>query len=55
MKIWNVELIAGGKTLAGVKIQREIFQGDTLSPLQFVIAMMPLNEIFRKCMREATN
>ena len=31
------------------KIQRSIFQGDALSPLQFIIAMMPLNHILRKC------
>ena len=43
-----VELIAGGKSLAEVKIQRGIFQGDTLSPLLFVIAIMSLNHILRK-------
>ena len=32
-----------------VKIQRGIFQGDTLSPLLFVIAMMPFNHIHDKC------
>ena len=42
----KVELIAGGKTL---EIQGGIFQGDTLSPLLFVIAMMPLNPILRTC------
>ena len=36
MKIWRVELTAGGK--------RGIFQGDALSPLLLVIAMIPLNE-----------
>ena len=44
-----MELTVGGKTLAGVKIQRDIFQGNALSPLLFVIAMMPLNRILRKC------
>ena len=37
------------KTLAQVKIQKGIFHGDALSPLQFVIAIMPLNYIPRKC------
>ena len=44
----RVELTEGGKILSEVKTQRGIFQGDALSPLQFVIAMIPLNNIFRK-------
>ena len=48
MKKWRVELTAGGKSLAEVKIQRGIFQGDALSPLLFVTVMMPLNHIIRK-------
>ena len=39
MKNWFVELDVGGKTLAEVKIESWIFQGDSLSPLQFVITM----------------
>ena len=49
MKIWRVELTAGGRKLADAKIQRVIFQGDAISPLLFIIAMMPLNHILRKC------
>ena len=49
MKTWGVGLTAGGRSLAEAKIQRGIFQGDTLSPLIFLIAMMPLNTILRKC------
>ena len=49
MKTWKGELAAGGKSLAEAKIQRGIFQGDALSPFQFIIAMMPLNHIVRKC------
>ena len=49
MQTWRVELTAGEKNFAEVKIQRGIFQGDALSPLLFVIAMMPLNNILKKC------
>ena len=49
MKNWRVELTAGGKSLAETKIQRGIFQGDAQSPLLFIIAMIPLNLIVRKC------
>ena len=49
METWRVELTAGEKSLAEAKIQKGIFQVDALSPLLFVIAMMPLNHIHRKC------
>ena len=49
MKTWSVELTAGGRSLAEAKIQRVIFQGDALSPLLFIIAMMQLNHEHRKC------
>ena len=49
MKTWRVEVTAGGRSIAETKIQRGIFQGDAQSPLLFIIAMMPLNQILRKC------
>ena len=49
IKTWRVELIARGESLAETKIQRGIFQGDALSPLLLLIAMMPLNHVLRKC------
>ena len=49
MKTWRVELTEGERSLAETKIQRGIFQGDALSPLLFIIAMMSLNHILRKC------
>ena len=49
MQNWIVELTAGGKSLAEIKIQRGIFLEDAQSPLILVIAMVPLNHILRKC------
>ena len=49
MKTWRVELTAGGRSKAEAKIHRGIFQGDAISPLQFIISMMSLNHILRKC------
>ena len=37
------------RSLAEGNIQRDIFQGDGLSLLLFIIAIMPLNHILRKC------
>ena len=48
MKTWRVELTTGGRSLAEVKIQRGIFQGDALSALLFLIAMMSLTHTLRK-------
>ena len=47
MKNWRVEVTTRGKSLAEVKIKRGIFQVDTLSPLIFVIVIMPLNYMLR--------
>ena len=52
MKTRRVELTAGRRSLAEAKIQRDIFQEDALSPLLFIIAMVPLNHILRKCAAE---
>ena len=46
---WKVELATQGQTLAVVETLMKIFQRDSLLPLQFIIANMPLNYILRKC------
>ena len=45
---WETELRSGNERLGTVKIKRGIFQGDSLSPLLFVLALIPLSLILRK-------
>ena len=42
MKQWNTDLTASNQRLGNVKIRRGTFQGDSLSPLLFVLVMIPL-------------
>ena len=44
----TVELTTDGESLAKRKIQRGIFHKDALSPLLFLIAMIPFNERLRQ-------
>lgn len=48
IKNWKLELTSSGVSLGEVNIRRGIFQGDSLSPLLFVICMMPLTMVLRK-------
>ena len=41
-------LCSGNSELGEVEIKRGIFQGDPLSPLVFVLALIPLSLILRK-------
>ena len=43
----NINLTSCGEYLAKVDITVGTFQGDTLSPLLFVICMIPLTQILR--------
>ena len=48
MEKWRVLLYSGNSELDEVEIKRGIFQGDSLSPLVFVLALIPLSLILRK-------
>ena len=47
MKLWLVELISGEINLGEVNIRQGIFQGDSLSPLLFVVCLLPFTHILR--------
>ena len=48
MKKWKLLLNSNGSDLCEVDVKRGIFQGDRLSPLIFVICMIPLYLLLRK-------
>ena len=48
MEKWKVMLCPGNSGLGQVEIKQGIFQGDSLSPLVFVLALIPLSLILRK-------
>ena len=48
MEKWKVMSCSGISELGEVEIKRGIFQGDSLSPLVFVSALIPLSLILRK-------
>ena len=48
MESWQTILMSGNEELARVNIQRGIFQGDTLSPLLFVIGLIPVSHTLQK-------
>ena len=48
MKNWKLRLVSNGLDLCDIDINRGIFQGDSLSPLIFVICMIPLSFLLRK-------
>jgi len=48
MADWRTELTANGKGLGEVSIRRGIFQGDSLSPLLFIMVMIPLSMLLRR-------
>ena len=48
MEKWKVMLCSGNSESGKVEIQQGIFQGDSLSSLVFVLALIPLSLILRK-------
>ena len=48
MEKWKVMLCSGNSELGEVEIKRGIFQGDSLSPLVLVLALILLSLILRK-------
>ena len=48
MKSWKLELNVSGKILGQVDIRRGIFQGDSLSPLLFVLCIVPMTWLLRR-------
>ena len=47
VKMWNATLTLNGETIGVVKIKRSFFQGDSLSPLLFIISLIPLTITLR--------
>ena len=47
MQQWSLSLIANGKNLGEVNVKRGIFQEGNLSPLLFVLSMVPLSLIVK--------
>ena len=48
MNKWNTNFYAEGKLFGSVPIRRGIFQGDSFSPLLFVITLLPLTQILKE-------
>ena len=48
MQQWRLLLMTSGEDLGEVNVKREIFHGDSLSPLLFLLSMVPLPLILKK-------
>ena len=48
MSNWSTNLFCNNTLLGNVKIERGIFQGDSFSPILFVIVLIPITLVLRK-------
>ena len=48
MEHWSTDLYCNNDHLGNVKIKRGIFQGDSFSPILFVLALIPITLVLRK-------
>lgn len=48
MNKWKTLLTLNGRSLGDIEIRRGIFQGDSLSPLLFVLSLAPLSALLNK-------
>ena len=48
MKKWKLHLTSNGSDLCEIDVKGDIFQGDSLSPLIFVIFIIPMFLLLRK-------
>lgn len=52
MKQWKTTIRFGRETFGDLQIRRGIFQGDSLSPILFCMALNPLSEVLHKTGKE---
>jgi hypothetical protein len=45
MRNWNLWLFCRGTQLCNINVRRGIFQGDSLSPLLFIMTLFPLSDV----------
>ena len=47
MPLWKTQLYHGQENLGNVNRKRGIFQGDSFSPLLFVITLIPISRVLK--------
>ena len=48
MQLWKTDLTVNGNHLSTINIRCGIFQGDTFSPLLFILSLIPLSFLLRE-------